>query len=591
MTINSKVAQLLRKVAAIFRVTEGDTFRTKAYINAAIAVENLNEPIDILWKEQKLGTIPGIGKNLQQYLDEYFRKGKVKHFESLFKKVPRGMFAFMSIRGVGPMTAYKIAKKFNLKDEDVSMELIRKIISDKKMLDIQGFKEKTVAKIKRSIKAKSSRKSDRLLISDALRVADNLIEYLKSSRYIIAAEPLGSLRRRLTTIGDIDVAISSAWPSKAMSFALAYPEISDVITTGNRLSHVKLKNGLEVDIKLAAPNEWGSLLQHYTGSKLHNIKLRTLAKERGLSLSEYGIEKKGKLHKFISEKEFYKFLGLSFIPPEIREGGDEIDLALSGKVPTLVKEGDLLGDLHLHSDFDYPSSHDRGIDRISAIIQEGVKNGYEYLGFTDHNPKFTGLSENQKAAIIDRYKEYLESQFRAYENDVKKGVIKLLIGMEVDIRPDGSLALSDKLLDKLDYSIVSIHSSFDQNLESNTRRIIKGLSHPKATILGHPTCQMVQGRDQILVDWEKVFNFCAKNNKLVEVNASPYRADLPSDLIKKAVACGVKLVIDTDAHSLQDFKCMKFGVWQARRGYAQKKHIANTFSYKDLISVLKLSRN
>lgn len=590
MTSNLKTAQLLKRVAAVFRVIEGDTFRYKAYINAAVAIENLTEPVESLWKNDELDTIPGVGPNLQRHLGEYFQKGKVRHFESLFKKVPAGMFPLMEIRGVGPMTAYKISKKFKLTNPATAINDLKKVLKENRLTEIEGFKEKTVARLNKAIKVKTSGKR-RLLLSTALGVAESFLKYIKESPIVIDAQPLGSLRRRLTTVGDIDLSINTKDPAKAMLHALAYPQIRAVITKGDKVSHVKLQNELEVDIKTSEPSDWGSLLQHYTGSKLHNIKLRTIAKDHGLSLSEYGIAEKGKLIHFKTEKDFYSYLDLQYIPPEIREGEDEIELARKNKLPKLLDLDHIKGDLHIHSDFNFPSSHDLGNSGLSSILNYAYKNNYEYLGISDHNPKFTGLSELQKEKLMDKRKKYLQDEFCAYEKAVKNRGIKLLIGMEIDIRPDGSLALSDKQMEKLDYSIVSIHSSFDQTTESNTRRIIKALSHSKATILGHPTGQLLGERDQIAANWEKILKFCSVNHKIVEINASPHRADLPYDLIKKAVSFGVKLIINTDSHDESELNVMKYGVWQARRGYATKKDIVNAGSYQNLQTVLKLSQH
>lgn len=586
MTINRETAQLFEKVAAVFRVKEGDTFRVKAYTNAATAIENLSEPIDDLWRQSKLDTIPGLGAALQGYLDEYFRKGRVRHFDSQLKKVPAGMFALMSIPGVGPMTAYKIAHKFHLKSEKTALADLQKLLKAGKLSAIEGFREKSITKISESLKHKTLGKN-RTLLSDALAVAERYISYLKSSPHIKDAEPLGSLRRKLSTVGDIDLAISSDVPEKALADALEYPEISFVVTKGTNVCHVKLRSGFEIDIKVASPEDWGSLLQHFTGSKMHNIHLRTLVKEKGFSLSEAGITKSGKLHHFKTEKDFYGFLGFPLIPVELREDTGEIELAQKGSLPNLVELKEIKGDLHVHSNFNFASSHDLGDSSLHEILDQAYDLGYEYLGLSDHNPKFMGLSEKEKEMILTERKKFLEHDFRAYENRVKNRGIKLLIGLEVDIRPNGELALSDTLLNTLDYTIVSIHSGFDQSREVTTARILKALIHPKAIIFGHPTGRIINHREPVNADWEKIFDFCAKNNKILEVNAYPDRSDLPDNLIRQAINQGVKIIIDTDSHDASHMTYMKFGVSQARKGYATKKDIVNTLSWQKFQSVLK----
>lgn len=586
MTINRETAQLLEKVAAVFRVKEGDTFRVKAYLNASSTIDNLTEPIDELWRQGKLDLIPGLGESLTSYLDEYFRKGHVHHFDSQIKRVPAGMFALMDIRGVGPMTAFKIAKKFHLKDEMTAKSQLEQLIKSGKLSNLEGFKEKSIIRLSRSIKTKSSDQG-RTLLSDALEIAERFISYLKASSLISDAEPLGSLRRRLSTVGDIDLAISCRDSKSALKYALKYPEIKSVSTKGSGMTHVKLRNSFEIDIKFSSSEDWGSMLQHFTGSKMHNIHLRTMAKERGLSLSEYGITKGKRLYHFKTEKDFYGFLNMSLIPTELREDTGEIELSISNKLPNLVEQKHLKGDLHIHSNYDFPSSHDLGISPLHEILDNAYTLGYEYVGLTDHNPKFIDLSENQKEKILIARREFLEQDFRAYENTVKSRGIKLLIGMEVDIKPDGTLGLSDRLMDTLDYAIVSIHSSFILSKSANTSRILDALSHPKAKILGHPTGRKLGQREPIIADWEKIFDYCAKNNKLVEINSTPDRSDLPDDLIRQAVKQKVRMVVNSDSHEATQMFFQKYGVWQARKGYATKKDIANTLSLQNFLTVLK----
>ena len=589
MASNQETAQLLKKVAAVFRVREGDTFRYKAYQNAATAIENSAESIYELWQQGKLDNVPGIGVNLQKYLSEYFKRGQSRHFESLFKKVPQGMFALLNIRGVGPITAYKIAKKFKLNNPKTAIRDLQKIIKEGKLTEIASFKEKTVTRIHKAIEFQSETKTKRLLQNDAFLIAQDFVNFIKSSKSVSEIEMLGSLRRKVATVGDIDLAIAAKNIGSALDYALSYPKIKTVITKGDKLAHVKLKNGYEVDIKMSEIDEWGSLLQHYTGSKMHNIKLRTLALNKGVSLSEYGIKKGTATKKFKSEKDFYQYLGLSFIPPEMREDKGEIELAQKKRVPKLIEITNIKGDLHIHSDFDFPTSHDIGDSSLTEILTKTTELGYEYIGISDHNPKFIGLTEKQKKNYLEKRTKYLMGAHHAYEKTVKKRVPNLLIGMEVDIRPDGDLALSDTLMNLLDYAIVSIHSSFDQSLEKNTQRILEALSHPKAIILGHPTGRMLNSREPISADWEKIFKFCYQQNKIVEVNSSPQRLDLPDDLIRLAISHKVKLIINTDSHHLDNLDFMPYGVWQCKRGWASSKDVINTYSYRDLRAVLKLN--
>ena len=583
---NQEIAKLLKQMAAVFEVKNNNFFRARAYTNASIAIANLTTSVQILWQEGKLNEIPGVGKNLSQHLNELFSTGKVKHFNREFKKVPQGMFSLLKIRGIGPKTAYKLSVKFKLNDSATAIKKLKKLIKEKKLKGIKGFGEKLPEKIKSSLNLQAV-SSKRMLISTALSIADDFLSYLNSQKSILKAEPLGSLRRHSSTIGDIDIAIRTKNPKEAMNKALKYEEIGKVISSGESVARVKFKTGHEVYFKLSSPQEWGSLLQHYTGSKQHNILLRTLAQSKGMSLSEHGIKnKRGKSKKFKNEKSFYAYLGLSFIPPELREGEDEIKSAQKNKIPKLVKLEEIKGDLHLHSDFKFPSSHDLGASSLFEIFNKARELNYEYLGFADHNPKQAGLTYKGRESILKRRRKYLVTQYQEYEKRVKTRVPELLIGLEIDIRPNGDLALEDKLINALDYAIVSIHSSFNQDRNKTTKRILSALKHPKAVILGHPTGRMINKRSSIQANWGEIFTFCAKNNKIIEVNADPSRLDLPSDLIKQAIKSNAKFIINSDGHHSSQMKNIKFGVWTAKKGWSKSKDILNTQSLAELINVL-----
>jgi DNA polymerase (family X) len=588
MLDNRSIADLLRRVAAVYQVSDESIFRYRAYENAATAIESLDIPLETLWQKQRLKEVAGLGPNLISHLDELFQTGKVKHFQSEFKKVPSGMFSLLSIRGLGPKTAFKIAHKFHLNNESTAIDELKNLIKANKLLEIEGFREALQEKIRTSLIASKS-DSGRLLLIDALAIADDLQSYLRRSKLITNSEPLGSLRRRLDTVGDIDIGFCSDKPKEAMKYALKYPEIKSVISAGDSVARIELKSNHFVDIKTVETKNWGSLLQHYTGSKLHNIALRNLAKSKNLSLSEYGIKSSsGKIMTFSDENTFYSHLGLAYIPPELREDQGEIDKAKNNQLPHLIEQKDILGDLHLHSDFNFPSSHDIGQSPIADFIKEAHQLGYQYLGFADHNPKLTELTFRQKQQIISNRKDYILEQYERTINILNPRTLNILIGMEIDIRRDGSLSLEPELIDELDYAIVSIHSSFDLEEAENTKRLLKAISfHPKVKILGHPTGRLLNRRQAVKADWLQVFEFCAKNNKFLEINASPVRLDLPDDLAKEAIKSGAKLIINSDSHQADQLQFMPYGVWTARRAWAEKKDIINTLDIKNLHQVIK----
>jgi len=587
MLDNRSIADLLRRVAAVFEVTDTEIFRCRAYENTAAAIEGLDIPLKNLWEKNRLDEIPGLGPNLISHLDELFKTGKVKHFELELKKVPAGMFPLLQIRGIGPKLAYRISTKFALNDPDLALKQLKELIDKNQLLGLDGFAASLQEKIKKSLEQVSTQ-SSRLLLSQALSISEDYLIYLRRSPLVNNAMPLGSLRRKVATVGDIDLGISSSQPAKALKHALAYPQIKTVISAGESVIRVQLESGYSIDVKSVLTSDWGSLLQHYTGSKLHNIALRNLAKSKKLSLSEYGIKNStGKTYHFSDENSFYAHLGLAYIPPELREDQGEIGTALKNQLPRLVELLDIKGDLHLHSDFQYPSSHDIGESPLKDYLIKAYEKKYQYLGFADHNPKFSELSREQRKKILEKRKNYLITQYLACENDVKISSIKLLIGLEIDIRRNGDLALEPDLIDLLDYAIISVHNSFDLTEAENTKRLLKALaSHPKIKILAHPTTRILNGRQPIQADWEKIFNYCAQNQIFLEINAFPSRLDLPDDLIREAIRLKAQLIINTDSHIASQLDNLCYGVWTARRGWAEKKHLLNTLNFKDLQSVL-----
>lgn len=589
MLTNQDISKLLDQMAAIYEVKDSDFFRTRAYQNASAALEKLTLSARDLWEQGKLDEIPGVGPGIAKHLDELFRLGYSPHWNAEMRRVPQGMFGLLDIRGVGPKIAYKIAKKYHLKDPKTAKKEVKKLIAQGKLASLPGMGEKMQTKIKTSIESEYVMKH-RLLLSEVLPIAQRFINYLKTIPEVKFAEPLGSTRRHVATIGDLDLAVCTDKQEVAMEKILKYPEINRVISSGDWVARVQLKTGHEVDIKLSPSDEWGSLLQHYTGSKIHNILLREYALKKHFSLSEHGIKntKTNRVTKFTDEKSFYEFLKLPYIPVELREDEAEMNLAVKGKLPNVVDLKDIKGDLHIHSDFDYSSSHDVGDSSLKDYLDRARQLGYEYIGITDHNPKYTGLTVKQRKRIIESRKNYLLTQYHEYENKVKRGVPKLLIGLEVDIRPNGGLALEDTLMDLLDYAIVSIHSGFTGTKNDNTKRIISALTHPKALIFGHPTGRILNHRQSIQADWIEIFKFCQKNGKIIEINASPDRLDLPDDLTKIAVQTGNKFVINSDSHNSETMDDMKYGIWAARRGWCTKKDIVNTCKYSDLTRVLKL---
>lgn len=594
---NKEIAKLLEKVSASYEILNDDFFRVSAYQRAAVSIEHSTSEAKDYWDEGKLEEIPGIGKSIAGYLDELFKTGKVKHFESLFKKIPASVFVFMDIPGIGPKTAWTLAKKLKITSGETAVEKLKSAAESGKIRKLENFGEKSEIDILKGISSfkKGELKVKRMPLYFADSLAGEIIAYLKKSSLVIDAHPLGSLRRKVATIGDIDISVCTEKPEETIEYLLRYEKIREVLSQGEEsLVRLVLTGGQQVDFRFSKPENYGSMLQYFTGSKQHNIELRTFALKKGLSLSEYGIKKanslklkansySGKLKTFRDEKDFYNELGLEWIPPELREASGEIEAAKDGKLPKLVELEDIKGDLHIHSNFDIESSHDLGESSSEEIIEKARGLGYEYLGFSEHNPSVSKHSEKQIIDLLKRKKEYIEKLNYSLGRTHK---LLILNGLEIDIKPDGSLAVPDEGLALLDYAVASVHSSFDLSKEKMTARVLKALPHPKVLFLGHPTGRLLETREGYELDWDEIFDFCQKNNKYLEISAWPNRLDLPDSKVREAVKYGVKLVINSDSHEVSQMEMMRFGVSVAKRGWAQKSDIINTLSFEDFNDIL-----
>lgn len=582
---NPEIAKLLRHIAASFAIKDERKyhFQIVAYERAADTIQNLSTQIADLYKEGKLNNLPGIGTSIQQHLTDLMRDGKVAHFEAVMKDIPSAVFPLLDVPSFGPKKAYKLVTAFDLGDPKTVLEDIKKLATEGKIAGLDGFGEKSQADILRALGEfkEGAGKTTRMLLPFAAEIADNIVNYMKQNPDVIEIAPLGSLRRRAPTVGDVDLAVATKDPEGVLNHFVNYPYKSRVIEKGPATSSILTTGGQQIDLMIQPLESWGSLLQHFTGSKHHNVHLRDMALKKGLSLSEYGIKdlksKDQERKHFRSEESFYEALGLQWIPPEMREDTGEIELAVQHKLPKLVELTDIKGDFHIHSSYTLEPSHDLGINTMQEMLDKAKELGYEYLAFSEHNPSVSRHTKGQIYDILAKRKEKIEQLKESNKN------IRIISLLETDILANGDLAIDNKCLDLLDGSIVSIHSAFGMNTEDMTKRVLGGLSHPKAKILAHPTGRMIGGRSGYQLDWDKVFAFCKNNNKALEINCWPERSDLPDSLIKQAVLHDIKLTIDTDSHAVNHMQYMYYGVWMARRGWATKEDILNTMEYNKLM--------
>ncbi|OGD86109.1 hypothetical protein A2Z23_00410 [Candidatus Curtissbacteria bacterium RBG_16_39_7] len=582
---NLEIAKLIRKVAAAYTVMGENFFKIQAYDKAADSIEHATSEVKDLFESGRLDKLPGVGEHIKNYLVELFKKGRVKHFEEVMGKLPKGMFEILDVPGIGPKTAYKIAKELGVS----SVSGLKEAAASGRLARIPGLGSKTSQEILKGID-EVTRRGSRMLLPYAWNLANDIVTSLKKSPDILEAYSLGSLRRTVATIGDIDIAASTNDPLKAINFFIKLPQVERVTDKGEHKATVVMKNGKQVDFMVTSPERFGALLQHFTGSKMHNIHLRKLANEKGLSLSEYGISKvheKGNqfasdlLAKCENEEEFYKILGMDYVPPELREDAGEIERAVAHKLPKLVELKDIKGDLHVHSSFNTQTSHDLGANSLRELAEHAKNQGYEYIAIADHNPSVSGHTQAQVEWLLAKRLKLIE------QINSSRG-IKLLNSLEVDILADGTLAVQDKILSGLDLVVASVHSSFGQGVDAMTKRVMKALRNPNVDILGHPTGRLIGSREGYELHWEKIFKVCQKKQKALEINAWPERLDLPDTLVREAITNGVKLVISTDAHAKDQMDNMRFGVAVARRGWATKTDILNCFSWVDFSKYFRI---
>jgi len=573
---NREIVKLFREIVAAYEAKGENRFKIIAYENAATGVEHATSELKDLWDDGLLDTVPGLGKTIRGHLDELFKFGKVRHFERVKKALPKGMFSLLDVGGLGPKSAYKLAKELNLNN----LRDLQKAAKMGKIRNIPGFGPKSESDILTAIDELKG-KSSRYLLTEAFPVAQRVLKYLRGHSDCERAEPLGSLRRMLSTVGDIDIAVASKKPKEIIAHFKNFKEIKRILDAGDRKSSVLLQNGMQVDLIVQPTKAFGALLVHFTGSKAHNISLREYAIKKGMSVSDYGIKVKGKLKEFVTEEDFYKFLGLDYIVPELREDSGEIEAAYrpaSGKsngLPKVVNHKDIRGDIHLHSNYPIEPSHDLGTASFEQIIKKAKELNYEYIGFSDHSPGYSTHTNKQIIDLILKRKkkiEYLKSKYRGF------GILNLL---EIDILTNAKLSVPQEALKLLDGAIAGIHSSHRQGKNMITKRLLLAIDSPYVKVISHPTGRLLNQRESYEADWPEIFDACRKTKTILEINAFPTRLDLYDTLVREAIKKQVKLVINTDAHQIDHMDNMAYGIAVARRGWATSADIANTLSWTD----------
>lgn len=568
---NSEIVQVLYNIS-LYLEMEDEPFKPRAYDKAARSVEALTEDVSEIYKRggiKGLMEIPSVGQGIAERIEDMIKNGKSKYYEQLKKRIPVDIETLTSIQGVGPKTVKILYKKLKIKN----VEQLEKAAKYGKIRKLEGFGQKSEWDILKGIEF-LKRGKGRFIIIYALPTLREIESKLKKLPEVKIANIGGSTRRMKETIGDADFLVVSEKPQRVMDFFTSMPEVIHVFSKGPTRSMVKLKNGLDADLRVIPEKSYGAALQYFTGNKDHNIALRKIAISKGWKLNEYGIfDKNDRQVSGRTEEDVYQKLGLKWIPPELRENTGEIEAATKNKLPKLIEYGSLKGDLQTQTKWT------DGLNSIQEMAEAAKKYGLEYIAITDHTKRnaFVGGLDDKK--LLHQMKEI---------EKINKSLtgFKILSGTEVDILKDGKLDISDKVLSQLDVVGASIHSNFNLSKTGQTTRLIRAMENENVDMLFHPTGRKLQQREPYEVDIEKIIDTAKDTGTILEVNGTD-RLDLKDEHIKLAVKAGVKLVIDSDAHNMNHFHFLEFGIAQARRGWAESKDVVNTRRLNDFLKSLK----
>ena len=569
---NQEIAKIFNDIARFLRM-DNVAFKPYAYEKAAISLEGLPEDIKEMYVKggrKALEEIPGIGKAMSDHIEEFLKTGKVNIYEQFKKKLPVNMDELLRVEGMGPKKAKILYEKLGVKN----LKDLEKAAKTGKIAPLFGFGETTQKNILQGLEFLKMSKG-RVLLHEILPVARQVLQKLENLKEVEKVSIAGSLRRRKETIGDVDFLVVSKSPKKVMDFFVKLPGVEKIWGQGPTKASVHLAAGYDMDLRVLPAKNYGSALQYFTGSQDHNIVTRKIAIEKGLKLSEYGVFRGSKQIAGKTEEDVYKAIGLTWIPPEIRENTGEIEATMNGTLPNLVGLKDIKGDLHVHSNWSDP---DGGKDSIEALAKFAMDLGYEYIGISDHTNDLKvekGLNEKELLDELDYIKK-LNQKFHPSVGG-KNSKFKILMGCEANIRRDGSIDVDEEVLEKLDYVIAGVHSVHKMEKKEMTARIIKAMKNPHVDIIAHPTGRIVGRRDEYQHDFDQILKVAKATGTILEINSSE-RLDLRDLYIRRAKQEGVKMIINTDTHQKEHMGLMEYGVSQARRGWAEASDIINTRS-------------
>ena len=557
---NIQIAKTFDEVADLLEIQGANPFRVRAYRNAARTIGTYPTSVETILRQDghALQELPGIGADLAGKITGLCRTGELPLLTELARKTPETLVTLLRIPGVGPKRAKLIYQTLGVR----TLAQLEKAARDGRLSELRGIGKVLERTILQGI-AKDRARIARVPLAEAEAYTRPLLEELQGIRGVHQLEVAGSFRRRAETVGDVDIVVACSDPAAVAEAFLRYADVETVLARGETKCSVALRSGLQVDLRTVAPESYGSALHYFTGSKPHNIAIRLLAVKRHLKINEYGVFRGARRLGGRQEADVFDAVGLPWIPPELREDRGEIEAARAGRLPALIEPRDIRGDLQMHTD-DTDGKH-----TLEEMVAACRARGYDYLAITDHS-KAVRVAGGLTSAGFRR-------QARAIDTLQKRQPKPLVLkGAEVDILDDGSLDLDDKTLAGLDIVVISVHSRFNLSRAAMTRRIVRALKHPRAHILAHPSGRLLGRREPYAVDMGDVIKAARDYGVLLEINAQPDRLDLNDVHIRMARDAGVKLVINTDAHRVQELDFMRYGVGQARRGWCEAKDVANT---------------
>ena len=574
---NGQIAEIFESIAGLLEMKSDKVFTIRAYQKAARTIERLPTELDhMVREEQNLQEIPGIGKAISEKITEMVTTENLVYYDKLKAEFPEGILDVMQIPGLGPKTVGRLWKELDV----TSIPELEKAIENGSLAALPRLGQKTADNIARQLQFQRT-KSQRMPMAKAMPIAQRVMESIREKcpevRNLTIA---GSVRRMEETVGDIDMLCTADDPKAVLDSLVAMPNVIDVLGHGDTKASVYLSDGIQIDLRVVEGTHFGALLQYFSGNLQHNIQLRDVANDLGLSLNEYGLTNKetDELEVFADEEGIYQRLGIQYIPPELRQGVWEVQAARENRIPTLLEISDIRGDLHDHTDWS------DGRDPMEIMILSAKERGLEYLAITDHSVG-RGIANGLSTDRLENHKKLVK------ELEQSIGGIKLFTGTEMDIRADGSLDYADDVLEELDWVVASVHSAMGQDAETMTDRIIKAMHNPHVDVIGHLTTRLVGERQPIEADFEAIFKAAAETGTALEINASPERMDLKDSHVYRARELGVPLVISTDAHTTEGLDNTRYGVGIARRGWCEARHILNTLAVDEFLEFLKLDKS